>query len=198
MLLFEKLEAQGLRLVLASQSPRRRALMEGSHLKCEVVCYAADESYPDELPAEQVAEYIARKKSDHYPIDLPECDILITADTIVLHDGKILGKPRDKEQAREMLRTIAGTQHEVITGVVIRSSKKSVSFSCSSLVKFAHLTQEEIDFYVEQYKPLDKAGSYGIQEWIGYIGIEGIEGSFYNVMGLPIQRLYTELNKFIS
>ncbi len=198
MLLFEKLELRGLRLVLASQSPRRRMLMEGARLHCEVVCYEVDESYPAVLPAEEVPEYLAKLKGSHYPVELPECDILITADTVVICEGEILGKPRDKEHAKEMLRQIAGREHRVVTGVALRSAAKSRSFSCESKVRFAPLSEEEIDFYVEQYHPLDKAGSYGIQEWIGYIGIEGIEGSFYNVMGLPVQRLYNELNQFIG
>lgn len=198
MLLFDKLEAQGVHLVLASQSPRRRALMEDSGLKCSVVCYHVDEAYPADLQADKVPEYLSQLKSENYPTEISPCEILITADTIVICQGEILGKPRDTDQAREMLGKISGRKHQVITGVTIRSSEKSVSFSCMSHVQFAQLTREEIDYYIEQYHPLDKAGSYGIQEWIGYIGIEGIEGSFYNVMGLPIQRLYNELNKFIG
>ncbi len=198
MLLFDKLEAQGLRLVLASQSPRRRELMQGANLRFEVVCYNVDESYPADIPVEEVPEYLARLKGDHYPTELPPSDILITADTVVICNGDILGKPKDRDDARAMLGRISGGEHKVVTGVEIRSSQRSVSFSCHSKVRFAQLTAEEIDYYVEQYVPLDKAGSYGIQEWIGYIGIEGIEGSFYNVMGLPIQRLYSELNKFIG
>ncbi|MFR9503937.1 MAG: Maf family nucleotide pyrophosphatase [Rikenellaceae bacterium] len=198
MLLFDKLERLGLRLVLASQSPRRRQLMEGSHLPCDVVCYNVDESYPAELLPEEVPEYLAKLKGSHYPVELTEHEILITADTIVICDGRILGKPRDRDDAHAMLGEISGRQHKVITGVALRSMNKSVSFSVQSAVHFAPLTSEEIEFYIEQYSPLDKAGSYGIQEWIGYIGIERIEGSFYNVMGLPIQRLYTELKNFIE
>ncbi len=172
--------------------------MEGSHLQCEVVCYDVDESYPDTLPSAKVPVYLSELKSSHYPTALSDKEVLITADTVVICQGKILGKPKCEEQAREMLRTIGGRSHTVVTGVTLRSSAKTVSFSCESVVHFAPLSDQEIDFYVERYKPLDKAGSYGIQEWIGYIGIERIEGSFYNVMGLPIQRLYTELNKFIT
>ncbi len=198
MLLFEKLKQRDLQLVLASQSPRRRQLMEDSLLSCKVVCYEVDESYPDDMPAAEVPEYLARLKGSHYPLELPECEILITADTVVVCEGEILGKPRDEEHAHAMLTRIAGREHKVITGVALRSKEKLVSFSCESLVRFAPLTAEEIEFYVSRYSPFDKAGSYGIQEWIGYVGIEGIEGSFYNVMGLPIQKLYTELNKFIG
>ncbi len=198
MLLFEKLKTQGLRLILASQSPRRKALMEDSGLKCEIVRYEVDENYPTEIEAEKVPEYLSELKGAHYPSELTPTDILITADTVVICEGKILGKPADEKQACEMLRTISGKEHKVVTGVTIRSKQKSVTFSCQSLVRFSSLSQDEIEYYVSTYSPLDKAGSYGIQEWIGYIGIEGIEGSFYNVMGLPIQKLYTELNKFIK
>ncbi len=198
MLLFDRLEAKGLRLVLASQSPRRRQLMEDSGLKCSVVCYHVEECYPSDIAPEVVPEYLSQLKSSSYPTAVAPCEILITADTIVICSGEILGKPCDAAQACQMLRKISGRKHKVVTGVTLRSSSKSVTFSCQSTVQFAHLTDEEIKHYVEQYHPLDKAGSYGIQEWIGYIGIEGIEGSFYNVMGLPIQRLYSELKGFIG
>ncbi|MFI3332069.1 MAG: Maf family nucleotide pyrophosphatase [Rikenellaceae bacterium] len=198
MLLFDKLEQLGLRLVLASQSPRRRALMEGANLPCSVVCYHVDEHYPADLAASEVPQFLAKLKGDNYPCELTSSEILITADTVVICEGEILGKPKDRDEACAMLRKISGRSHKVITGVVLRSEQRSESFSCESLVHFATLTEEEIEHYVEQFSPLDKAGSYGIQEWIGYIGIEGIEGSFYNVMGLPIQRLYVELNKFIG
>ncbi len=197
MLLFEKIEQQGIKLILASQSPRRHQLMEGSGLNCEIVRFEVDESYPQELEASQVPLFLSQLKSDNYPHELCEGELLITADTVVICEGKILGKPKDEHDARAMLGAISGREHCVVTGVTIRSKEKSTSFACQSLVRFASLSTEEIDYYVTRYKPLDKAGSYGIQEWIGYIGIESIEGSFYNVMGLPIQRLYNELNKFI-
>ncbi len=198
MLLLKKLETNKLGLILASQSPRRRQLMEGCGLKFDVVCYEVEESYPQETEAQAVPEYLSQLKSDHYPTELQPNQILITADTVVICDGQILGKPRDTDHACQMLSQISGKEHTVVTGVTIRSTQQSVSFSCHTKVRFAQLTEEEITHYVAQYLPLDKAGSYGIQEWIGYIGIESIEGSFYNVMGLPIQRLYTELNKFIG
>ncbi|MFI3280247.1 MAG: Maf family nucleotide pyrophosphatase [Rikenellaceae bacterium] len=197
MLLFEKIKSQNLRLILASQSPRRHSLMEGSGLKCDIVKYEVDESYPDTLEAGKVPEYLSQLKGENYPEPLAQGEILITADTVVICNNTILGKPKDETEACEMLSKISGREHKVITGVTIRSKEKSVSFSCESLVRFAPLTHEEITYYVTHYSPLDKAGSYGIQEWIGYIGIEGIQGSFYNVMGLPIQKLYNELNKFI-
>ncbi len=198
MLIFDKLKKGGIRLVLASQSPRRKQLMEEAQLPFEVVSYDVDESYPADTPSLSVPVYLSQLKSNHYPHELSQCDILITADTVVICDGKILGKPRNVQGAKAMLASISDKRHMVVTGVTLRSKAKSVSFSCQSVVHFAPLTAEEIDYYVEKYQPLDKAGSYGIQEWIGYIGIKGIEGSFFNVMGLPIQRLYKELNKFIG
>ncbi len=198
MLLFEKIEKNNLRLILASQSPRRHSLMEGSGLKCDIVKYEVDESYPDTLEAEKVPEYLSQLKGENYPESLEQGEILLTADTVVICNNTILGKPKDESEACEMLSKISGKEHKVVTGVTIRSREKTVSFSSESLVRFAPLTEEEITYYVTHYSPLDKAGSYGIQEWIGYIGIEGIQGSFYNVMGLPIQKLYNELNKFIQ
>lgn len=198
MLLFDKIKERGLKLILASQSPRRSQLMADCGLEFEVMGYDLDEEYPDTLAAAEVPEYLARLKSEGFPHDLAEDQIVVTADTVVICDGRILGKPQDEEVAKEMLRTISHREHRVVTGVAIRSHERIVSFSCESTVFFRELSAEEIDYYVEKYKPLDKAGSYGIQEWIGYIGIERIEGSFYNVMGLPIQRLYTELKNFIS
>ncbi len=198
MLLFDKISTQGLRLILASQSPRRRELMQGANLPFEVAIFDVEESFPADMPAEQVPEYLAHLKGAGYPSPLEESEILITADTVVIHRGEILGKPKSAQDARAMLSRLSGGEHKVITGVAIRSSQRCMSFSCESLVRFATLSQQEVDFYVDRYSPLDKAGSYGIQEWIGYVGIESIEGSFYNVMGLPIQRLYRELNKFIT
>ena len=145
-----------------------------------------------------MAEYLSQLKSEAYPVTLGEKDILLTADTIVVADNKILGKPADKAEAFAMLSMLSGREHEVITGVTLRSAKQQKSFSAHSKVRFRNLTDEEITYYIEQYKPMDKAGSYGIQEWIGYVGIEGIEGSFFNVMGLPIQRVWCELDKFIG
>ncbi len=197
MLLFDKIKQRGIKLILASQSPRRSQLMADCGLEFEVMGYDLDESYPDSLAAAEVPEYLARLKSDGFPHELAENQVVVTADTVVICEGMILGKPKDEEGAKRMLRKISGRKHCVITGVVLRSKSHSLSFSCESEVYFRELSDEEIDYYVAKYQPLDKAGSYGIQEWIGYIGIERIEGSFYNVMGLPIQRLYTELKNFI-
>ena len=195
MLLYERLKPY--RLILASQSPRRRELLAGSGLDFQLAeRFECDESYPA-MPLTDVAEYLSRKKSDAYPVELAEADILLTADTVVIACGEILGKPHSRDEAIAMLQTLSGTTHEVATGVTLRTSTKSHSFTSISKVRFRPLSREEIEYYVDNYHPMDKAGSYGIQEWIGYVGIEHIDGSFYNVMGLPIQRLYCELERFI-
>ena len=195
MLLHERLKPY--RLILASQSPRRRELLAGSGLEFQLAeRFECDESYPD-MPFTDVAEYLSRKKSDAYPVELAEADVLLTADTVVIACGEILGKPHSRDEAIAMLQTLSGATHEVATGVTLRTSTKSHSFTSVSKVRFRQLSLEEIEYYVDNYHPMDKAGSYGIQEWIGYVGIEHIDGSFYNVMGLPIQRLYCELERFI-
>ena len=195
MLLHERLKPY--RLILASQSPRRRELLAGSGLDFQLAeRFECDESYP-EMPLTDVAEYLSRKKSDAYPVELAEADVLLTADTVVIACGEILGKPHSRDEAITMLRMLSGSTHEVATGVTLRTSTKSHSFTSVSKVRFRQLSLEEIEYYVDNYHPMDKAGSYGIQEWIGYVGIEHIDGSFYNVMGLPIQRLYCELDRFI-
>lgn len=179
-------------IILASNSPRRKELLNQLGLDFEVrVMSGIDESYPDNLPSKDVAKYIASKKSSAYSIASDE--LLITADTIVVVGHDILGKPHDREDACRMLREISGKTHHVITGVCIRTDSKQSRFSVSTDVKFKNLTDGEIDFYVDHFKPYDKAGAYGIQEWIGLVGVESISGSFYNVMGLPVQRIYEEL-----
>lgn len=195
MLLHERLKPY--RLILASQSPRRRELLAGSGLEFQLAeRFECDESYPA-MPLTDVAEYLSRKKSDAYPVELAEADVLLTADTVVIACGEILGKPHSRDEAIAMLQNLSGATHEVATGVTLRTSTKSHSFTSVSKVRFRPLSREEIEYYVDNYHPMDKAGSYGIQEWIGYVGIEHIDGSFYNVMGLPIQRLYCELERFI-
>ncbi|MFR9620127.1 MAG: Maf family nucleotide pyrophosphatase [Rikenellaceae bacterium] len=198
MLLEDTLRERGHRLILASQSPRRRELMTECGFEFRTVKYDVDEIYPTTTPAAEVAEYLAKLKSEGYPERLSEGEILITADTVVVLGDRVLGKPKDGHEAHEMLRALSGTTHEVITGVALRSATDSRSFSSSTQVRFATLSESQIAHYIERYSPFDKAGSYGIQEWIGYVGIESIEGSFYNVMGLPIQRLYSELALFIG
>lgn len=181
-----------MKIILASNSPRRKELLNQLGLDFEVrVMKGIDESDPDNLPSKDVAEFIASKKSLAYSIASDE--LLITADTIVVVGQDILGKPHDREDACRMLREISGKTHHVITGVCIRTAAKQSRFSVSTDVRFKNLSDGEIDFYVDHFKPYDKAGAYGIQEWIGLVGVESISGSFYNVMGLPVQRIYEEL-----
>lgn len=197
MLLHEKLKSYS--LILASQSPRRRQLLADVGLEFTLAPrFECEESFPEELPAAEVAQYLSNLKSEAYPEQLAERDILLTADTVVIACGRILGKPADRAEAIAMIEMLSGREHEVVTGVTLRMSNSKKGFSVSSKVRFRRLTQEEIEYYVDTYRPFDKAGAYGIQEWIGYVGIEGIEGSFYNVMGLPVQRLYCELDRFIG
>jgi len=184
------------KIVLGSNSPRRKELLTGLELDFEVRAVAdIDESFSPDLEVEKIPESIALKKAEAYKPTMKDNELLITADTIVLASGKVLGKPVDFKDAIDMLQMLSGNIHKVITGVCLTTKEKTVCFSVTSSVKFVELTEEEITYYVEKYNPYDKAGAYGIQEWIGFVGVEGIEGSFYNVMGLPIQRLYQELKK---
>jgi len=184
-------------IILASNSPRRKELLSGLDLEYEVkVLPDVDESYPDSLEKEKVAEYISHKKAKAYLPYLEDKTLLITADTIVLLDGVIYGKPVDEEDAKRMLQDLSGKTHQVITGVCLTKKGRQKSFSVVSEVRFAKLEEQEIDYYVSKYKPLDKAGAYGVQEWIGYVAVEYMSGSYFNIMGLPIQRLYQELKKF--
>lgn len=185
------------RLILASNSPRRRELLAGLGLPFEVrVLEGIDENYPVELQGGDIPLYISRAKAEAYRNSLQDDELLITADTIVWLNGQVLGKPHDEAEARRMLVMLSGNTHQVFTGVTLTTTTKQVSFACSSDVTFTTLTTDEIDHYVTLYHPMDKAGAYGIQEWIGYVGVECITGSFYNVMGLPIQRLYQALKSF--
>lgn len=185
------------KIILASNSPRRKDLLSGIDLEYDIVILPnIDESYPIDIPKEDVALYIAKKKALEYTSLLIDNKLVITADTVVVIEDKILGKPTDEEDAKQMLRELSGKTHQVITGVCLTAKNKQVSFSVISNVTFSNLDESEIEYYVSKYKPLDKAGAYGIQEWIGYIGVEHITGSYFNVMGLPIQRLYQELKKF--
>lgn len=184
-------------IILASNSPRRKELLSGLNIPYEVKTLPnIDESYPDNLIGKDIAIYIAKEKANAYLDQLDGNTLLITADTIVLLDGKIYGKPSDDTDAKQMLRDLSGKTHQVITGVCITTKDKQVSFGVSSEVRFAKLEDDEIEYYVSNYKPFDKAGAYGVQEWIGYIAVEYISGSYFNIMGLPIQRLYRELKKF--
>ena len=184
------------KIILASKSPRRRQLLDGLNIPFEVVIHEVEEVFPDGLPMEEIPVYLAKLKAEPFTEELSHDALVITADTIVWIDGKVLGKPNDYEHAAEMLRQLSGKKHVVVTGVCLTSREKQVSFSASTDVYFKDLTDSEIDYYLENYRPYDKAGSYGVQEWIGYIAITRIEGSYFNVMGLPVQRLYEELRKF--
>ncbi|MDR1698916.1 MAG: Maf-like protein [Prevotellaceae bacterium] len=184
-------------LILASNSPRRRELLKGLDLDFQVKTLpGVDEVYPPELPATEVAEYLATLKAGFYLPDLQENELLITADTIVCLDGEIFGKPLDKADAKRMLQALSGRTHQVMTGVCLMTQNKKTSFTSLSDVTFAELEEAEIDYYLSTYRPYDKAGAYGVQEWIGYVAVKHISGSYYNVMGLPIHRLYEELKQF--
>ena len=184
------------RIILASNSPRRKELLSGLGIQYEVKTLPdIDESYPEGLDGMEIPAFIARSKADAYREVMQTDELIITADTIVWLDGNVMGKPKDAEEAREMLRSLSGQTHQVITGVCLTTAVYQKAFATMTDVAFATLSEEEIAYYVERYSPMDKAGSYGIQEWIGFIGVESISGSYFNVMGLPIQRLYTELKK---
>lgn len=181
-----------MKIILASNSPRRKELLGGLGVDFEVkVLNGVDESYPDTLPAKDVAEYIATEKAAAYTVQ--EDELLITADTVVIVGQDILGKPKDAADACRMLRELSGKTHQVVTGVCLTTSKEQRRFSVTTDVTFKQLSDAEIEHYVDKYKPFDKAGAYGIQEWIGYIGVTALNGSYYNVMGFPVQRVYEEL-----
>lgn len=184
-------------ILLASNSPRRKELLKGLGVPFTVtVLPDIDESYPETLKAEEIPVYIARKKAMAYLSRMEESTLLITADTIVWLDGKVYGKPHDEEDAKQMLRVLSGKTHQVITGVCLRTQNKEKTFYSLTDVSFSDLTDREIGYYVSKYKPMDKAGAYGIQEWIGFAAVKEIKGSYFNVMGLPIHKLYQELKSF--
>jgi septum formation protein len=195
-MIVDKLENH--RIILASQSPRRQQMLRELGLKFDVVIKDYPETYPEGLDGKSIAEYISHQKAISFRGELSDNDIVITADTIVWCNKKILGKPRDFDAAAYMLGEISGNTHEVITGVTLFSNSREKTFSVSSKVTFDPLTPEEISFYILNYKPYDKAGAYGIQEWIGLVACSRIEGSYFNVVGLPVRTLYMELQEFIS
>lgn len=182
-------------LILASQSPRRSYFLKELKLDFEVRLKEVKEVYPPDLIKEGISEYLCKLKAIPFKKELTEKDILITADTIVWHDGSALGKPRDENQAREMLRSLSGKTHEVISSVALTTTKDQIIISDTTKVRFKVLSEEEILYYIKNYSPFDKAGSYGIQEWLGYIATERIEGSYFNVMGFPVQKFYKSLLK---
>lgn len=182
------------KIILASKSPRRRELLAGLDLNFEVkVIPGIAENYPDSLPSERIPQYIAAEKAEAYKGSIAPDEVLITADTVVILNDEIMGKPKDDAQAREMLHKLSGKTHQVTTGVCLTTVSSQKQFHVTSHVTFKLLSDDEIDYYVSHYHPLDKAGAYGIQEWIGYVGVTRLEGSFFNVMGLPVQRIWEEL-----
>lgn len=185
------------RILLASKSPRRRELLSQLRIPFNVITIGGiDETYPEDLAADDIPQYIANKKADAYSQYIKGNELIITADTLVILDGKVLGKPKDQKAAVEMLEKLSGKTHKVITGVSISTAQKRTTFSTVTEVKFANLEKSDIIYYVDNFLPFDKAGGYGIQEWIGCVAVEGIVGSFYNVMGLPVHQLYKELTIF--
>ena len=184
-------------IILGSQSPRRQELLHGLDVNFTVnVIAGLEENYPATLQGEDIPMFLAQQKAEAYLNSLTPKDMLITADTIVWLDGVVYGKPKDEADAKKMLRALSGKTHDVITGVCVTTTERQETFAAISKVTFASFSDDEINYYIEKYRPMDKAGSYGVQEWIGYIGVERIDGSFYNVMGLPVQRLYTLLKNW--
>ena len=185
------------KIILASASPRRLTLIKELGIDYTIVHPKINEIFPADLSGKDIAKHLAKLKADYFEAEkIPDDQILITADTVVCLGNKVLNKPKDYEDARQMLETLSGHWHEVITAVCLKSKHKEKIFSSSTKVLFKKLTTTEIDYYIHTYQPFDKAGAYGIQEWIGFVGIKKISGSFYNVMGLPVQKLYEELQKF--
>ena len=185
------------KIILASNSPRRKELLAGLDVQFEVrIIKGIDESYPATLPTKEIAGYIAQKKAAAYRETMANDELVITADTIVVLGDEVLGKPKDAADARRMLHELSGKTHQVITGVVLTTKEQQKRFSVVSNVTFKELSDSEIDYYVDTYKPMDKAGAYGIQEWIGYVGVTRLEGSYFNVMGLPVQRIYEAMSSF--
>jgi septum formation protein len=183
-------------IILASKSPRRQQLLKDLGLNFTIITKDVDEVYPPHLKKEEVALFLSKLKADAFTPELKQNQLVITSDTIVCLEDKIIGKPKDRDDAFNMLSDLSGKMHEVVTAVTLTSLEKQVSFFVVTEVYFKTLSNFEIDYYINNYQPFDKAGSYGIQEWIGYIGIEKIVGSYFNVMGLPVKELYDELEKF--
>jgi septum formation protein len=184
------------KIILASQSPRRKQLLEWAEVPFEIVVKETDETYPEGLAVDEVAVHIARNKALAVQDIVAPGSIVLAADTIVVLNKRIIGKPKSREDALSILGDLAGNKHAVITGVVIRRQEKEIAFADTTEVLFHELSREQIEFYVDKYKPFDKAGAYAIQEWIGVVGIKSVSGDFYNVMGLPVSRVVRELNKF--
>ncbi|MBQ8839059.1 MAG: septum formation protein Maf [Bacteroidales bacterium] len=188
------IHSEGKRIILASGSPRRRELLAGLNIDFEVdIRNNFDESYSSDIPHDKIPEVLSEGKSYGFHRPLEEDEILITSDTLVLCGDRVMGKPHSREEAADMLRCLSGREHEVITAVTVRDVRKCMTLSDTAIVRFKHLTDNEIYYYIDNFKPFDKAGAYGIQEWIGYIGVEKIEGSFFTIMGLPVHIVYDML-----
>ncbi|HLN52087.1 MAG TPA: Maf family nucleotide pyrophosphatase [Lentimicrobium sp.] len=193
------LNNSGFRFILASQSPRRQFLLHETGLDFDIIVKPTSEEYPQELSAQDIALYVSKQKAFEFDFDeLPDNALIITADTIVWLNNESIGKPQNADEAKQMLRKLSGKMHVVSTGVCFRTAQRFHTFYVNTDVYFRELKEYEIEYYVNKYKPFDKAGAYGVQEWIGYVGVEKIEGSYYNVMGLPVQRVYVELKKFLE
>lgn len=184
------------RIILASNSPRRKELLKALGVDFEVKVYPVDETVPSDLPAEYAAAYLSKLKADSFPIPLEENEILITADTIVILKGRILGKPNSELEAFEMIKSLSGTTHTVMTAVTFKDSKRQITVEDEAKVSFRFMEEDEIWYYIRNFKPFDKAGAYGIQEWVGFVGVTGIEGSYFTVMGFPQHLVYQQLKKW--
>lgn len=184
-------------IVLASKSPRRQELLKGIGVDFTILTKEVDENYPQRLPAIDVAPFLSLKKAKAFEdAELPDNYMVITADTVVIVENEILGKPKDRDDAVRMMNLLSGKVHKVVTGVTVHTKEKTKTFSVISKVTFEALDNQEVNYYIDNFKPYDKAGAYGVQEWIGYIGVSNVEGSYYNVMGLPTQKLYKVLKEF--
>ncbi|TDQ18870.1 septum formation protein [Algoriphagus boseongensis] len=184
------------KIILASGSPRRQELLKGLEVEFRVQSLDVDETIPDEVPAEYVAAYLSKLKADSYPQELLEGEILITSDTVVIEKGHILGKPQNEEEAFDMIKSLSGSTHTVMTAVTLKDKSKSTTLEDEAKVTFRFLEEDEIWHYIRKYKPFDKAGAYGIQEWIGFIGVSSIQGSYFTVMGFPLHLVYEQLKKW--
>jgi len=185
------------KIILGSNSPRRQELLRGLELDFEVRVHPVDELIPSDLPAQYAAAYLSKMKADAFPDELQENELLITADTVVIERGKVLGKPETEQEAFEMLKSLSGATHSVMTAVTIKDRKTSITLEDEAEVTFRFLEEEEVWHYLKKYQPFDKAGAYGIQEWIGFVGISSIQGSYYTVMGLPLHLVYQQLKKWV-
>ncbi len=185
------------KIILGSNSPRRQELFRGLELDFEVRVSPIEEAIPSDLPAQYAAAYLSKLKADAFPGELQENELLITADTVVIDHGKVLGKPATEQEAFEMLKSLSGSTHTVMTAVTIKDRKTSITLEDEAEVTFRFLDEEEIWYYIKQYQPYDKAGSYGIQEWIGFVGVSSITGSYFTVMGFPLHLVYQQLKKWV-